>query len=173
MGFELLAWDSDSGWYEADGDDEGESERASVSKSHTTSISTFALLSGRASSPSSSRVSQSGGSEASMPSTTPSAGGRSKWPLLSGNSRPSTADTQWDDPIAEDSRQKGGRVTNAEGGQKVSKNARKRRNKARRAQAQAQAQEQAAQASLLEAALDVELPPSGPGSSWGDPDEVW
>ncbi|KAH9058217.1 hypothetical protein EDB87DRAFT_1627177 [Lactarius vividus] len=76
---------------------------------------------------------------------------------------------------AEDSYRRGGRVANArpEGGLKVSKSARKRRNWAKDAQAQAQAQAQAALASLLEGSLDVELPPGGPGSSWGDLNEVW
>ena len=55
----------------------------------------------------------------------------------------------------------------------MSKSARKRMNKARDARAQTQAQEQATQASLLEVVLDVELPPGGLGSLWGDPNEVW
>jgi hypothetical protein len=45
--------------------------------------------------------------------------------------------------------------------------------KVKTARVQAQAQVQAAQASVLESGLDVELPPGGPGSSWGDPNVVW
>jgi len=73
----------------------------------------------------------------------------------------------------EDSRKKGGREPNVESGQKVSKSARRKKNWARDARAQAEAQAQAALANLLESALDVELPPVGPGSSWGDPNEAW
>ncbi|KAH8995909.1 hypothetical protein EDB92DRAFT_105687 [Lactarius akahatsu] len=99
------------------------------------------------------------------------------------NRFPTLNNTYWGDPVTmvlakmaeDDSRRRGGREANArpEGGLKVSKNARKRRNWAKNAQAQAGAQAQAALASLLEAALDVELPPGGPGSSWGNPNEVW
>lgn len=63
-------------------------------------------------------------------------------------------------------RRRGGRGANAEGRQKVSKGARKRRNKAKTEQAQVQAQVQAAQASVLESALDL-------ANSWGNPNEVW
>ena len=59
------------------------------------------------------------------------------------------------------------------GGGKMSKSARKRRNKAKTAQAQVQAQVMEAQANEVEAALDVQLPPGVPGSSWGDPNETW
>ena len=55
----------------------------------------------------------------------------------------------------------------------MSKSARKRRNKAKVAQEQVQAQVMEAQANEVEAALDVQLPPGGPGSSWGDPNETW
>ncbi|KAH9174360.1 hypothetical protein EDB89DRAFT_566929 [Lactarius sanguifluus] len=99
------------------------------------------------------------------------------------NGFPTLNNTYWGDPVTmvlakmaeEDSRRRGGREANArpEGGLKVSKNARKRRNWAKNAQVQVEAQAQAALASLLEAALDVELPPGGPGSSWGNPNEVW
>ncbi|KAH9018786.1 hypothetical protein EDB83DRAFT_2570317 [Lactarius deliciosus] len=99
------------------------------------------------------------------------------------NGFPALNNTYWGDPVTmvlakmaeEDSRRRGGREANTrpERGLKVSKNARKRRNWAKNAQAQAEAQAQAALASLLEAALDVELPPGGPGSSWGNPNEVW
>ncbi|KAH8981766.1 hypothetical protein EDB86DRAFT_417073 [Lactarius hatsudake] len=99
------------------------------------------------------------------------------------NGFPVLNNTHWGDPVTmvlakmaeEDSRRRGGREANArpEGGLKVSKNARKRRNWAKNAQAQAEAQAQVALAGLLEAALDVELPPGGPGSSWGNPNEVW
>ena len=164
MGFALLAWDSDDALYEVDDDDEGEGEGGSVARLHTINTSSASSISS---------VSSSGRNDGSMSSTTPwgSAGGRSKWPSLSSNSRPSTVDTS--DPTAKgDSCKKCGRDTNSEGGQKMSKGARKGRNKAKNARAQAQAQEQAAQASLL-AALDVELPPGGPGSSWGDLNEAW
>ena len=89
---------------------------------------------------------------------------------------PTFADTHWGDPIAmalaamakEDSRIKGGKEASEEGGQKASKNARKRRNRAESAQAQVLA----TQLSAVE--LDIQLPPGGPGSSWGDPDgEPW
>lgn len=83
------------------------------------------------------------------------------------NGFPTFADTEWGDPIAVALAK-----ADAEGGKK-SKGARKRRNKARIAQVQAQAQVQATQASLLEAGLDGELPPGGPGSSWGDPNVAW
>ncbi|KAH9058215.1 hypothetical protein EDB87DRAFT_1578207 [Lactarius vividus] len=73
---------------------------------------------------------------------------------------PTFADTEWGDPIA---------TALAKGGGKKSKHARKRENKARSAQVLAQAQAQAARAN----ALDVELPPGGPGSQWGDPNETW
>ena len=63
-------------------------------------------------------------------------------------------------------RKRGGKAADAEGRQKVSKGARKRRNKANIERAQVQAQAQAAQASVLEAALDIT-------SSWGNPNEVW
>ena len=173
MGFPLLAWDSDIGLYEVHDDDTGE-DGASVVRSHTTNMSSDASRSSWASPPES--VSSSERNKSPVPSTTPwgSAGGRSKWPSSSGNSRPSMADTQLGDPIAkEDSRIIGWRETNAERGQKISKSARKRRNKARNAQAQAEAQEQAAQARLLEAAVEGELRPSGLGSSWGNPYEAW
>jgi len=58
-------------------------------------------------------------------------------------------------------------------GGKPSKSAKKRKNKAKMALAQAQAQVLETQAYEVEAALDVQLPPGGPGSSWGDPDEPW
>ncbi|KAH9174357.1 hypothetical protein EDB89DRAFT_566662 [Lactarius sanguifluus] len=73
---------------------------------------------------------------------------------------PTFADTEWGDPIAAALAKEGG---------KKSKNARKRGNKAKSAQILAQAQAQAARANFL----DVELPPGGPGSSWGDPNEAW
>ena len=173
MDFPLLAWDSDIGLYEVRDDDTGE-DGESVVRAHATNMSSDASRSSWASSPES--VSSSERNKSPVPSTTPwgSAGGRSKWPSSSGNSRHSMADTQLGDPIAkEDSRIIGWRETNAVRGQKISKSARKRRNKARIAQAQAQAQEQAAQARLLEAAVEGELRPSGPGSSWGNPYEAW
>ncbi|KAH8984207.1 hypothetical protein EDB86DRAFT_163383 [Lactarius hatsudake] len=73
---------------------------------------------------------------------------------------PTFADTEWGDPIAAALAKEGG---------KKSKNARKRENKAKSAQILAQAQAQAARANFL----DVELPPGGPGGSWGDPNEAW
>ena len=55
-------------------------------------------------------------------------------------------------------------------GSKMSKSTRKRMNKAKSAQVQAQA----AQVNVLEqVVLDVELPPGGPDSTWGDPNEAW
>ncbi|KAH9018784.1 hypothetical protein EDB83DRAFT_173208 [Lactarius deliciosus] len=73
---------------------------------------------------------------------------------------PTFAGTEWGDPIAAALAKEGG---------KKSKNTRKRENKAKSAQILAQAQAQAARANFL----DVELPPGGPGSSWGDPNEAW
>ena len=53
-------------------------------------------------------------------------------------------------------------------GQEASRSAGRRKIKAKSAQVLAQA----AQASVLEeAVIDVQLPPGGPGSSWGDPNE--
>ena len=97
------------------------------------------------------------------------------------NGFPTFADTHWGDPIAmalaaaakEDRRDRSGQEEAGEegpGGQKASKSARKRRNKVKSALVQAQA----VQANVLEeAVLDVQLPPGGPGSSWGDPNEPW
>ena len=96
------------------------------------------------------------------------------------NGFPTFADTHWGDPIAMavaeaakgDSRRKSGSEDDAEGGgttKKLTKSARKRKNKARTAQVQAQIFAPATQAS----ALDVDIPPGGPGSSWGDPNEAW
>ncbi|KAH9039758.1 hypothetical protein EDB85DRAFT_220654 [Lactarius pseudohatsudake] len=83
------------------------------------------------------------------------------------NGLPTVNNTYWGDPVTmvlakmaeEDSRRRGGRGANArpEGGLKVSKSARKR---GKWAKNEAEAQAQAALASLLEAALDVELPPA-------------
>src|SRR6266702_1244724 len=70
---------------------------------------------------------------------------------------PTFADTEWGDPIAV--------------AQKKSKGVRKRANRAKNAQAQAQAQALAARGNVLEERL--ELPPGGPGSSWGNPNEAW
>jgi hypothetical protein len=66
-----------------------------------------------------------------------------------------------------------GEEGSTEGGGKVSKSARKRRNKAKTALAQTQAQAMEAHANKVEAALGVQLAPGGPGSSWGDPNETW
>ena len=55
-------------------------------------------------------------------------------------------------------------------GSKLSKSARRKKNTAKSAQVHAQV----AQVNVLEqAVLDVELPPGGPGSTWGDPNEAW
>ena len=84
---------------------------------------------------------------------------------------PTFADTHWGDPIAmalAAEAKEGGE----ESGKKASKSARKRRNRAKSAQVQVQAQVLAAQVSVVE--LEIQLPPGGPGSSWGDPDgEPW
>ena len=95
---------------------------------------------------------------------------------------PTFADTHWGDPIAmamvdlakegKRGRQEHGTGTDEEGpdpsGQNESQSARKRKNKAKSELVQAQA----TQASVLEEALlGVQLPPGGPGSSWGDPNE--
>jgi hypothetical protein len=75
------------------------------------------------------------------------------------------------DAAKEDRRDRGGSEagTGEEGpsGQKASKSSMKREDKT-------MVQAQAVQANVLEeAALDVQLPPGGPGSSWGDPNEPW
>ena len=97
---------------------------------------------------------------------------------MSATGFPTFADTHWGDPIAmalaaeakEDSRDKGEKESDEEGGQKATKSARKRRNRAKSAQVEALAQALVTQLS----AIDVQLPPGGPGSSWGDPDcEPW
>ena len=103
-----------------------------------------------------------------------------------GSGFPTFADTHWGDPIAmamadaakegkrdrgrQDDGSAGEEGPGPRGGSKMSKSARRRKNKAKSALVQAQA----AQVDVLEqAVLDVELPPGGPGSSWGDPNEAW
>ncbi|KAF8262690.1 hypothetical protein EI94DRAFT_1743006 [Lactarius quietus] len=85
---------------------------------------------------------------------------------------PSFDNTQWGDPIAMAMADaaKGESATGTSedcAGQKLSKSAKKGSN-AKSVPAPAPAQ-----ASTIETVFEVELPPGGPGSSWGDPDEPW
>ena len=102
-----------------------------------------------------------------------------------GSGFPTFADTHWGDPIAmamadaakESKRDRGRQEDGSAGeegpgpsGSKLSKSARRKKNTAKSAQVHAQV----AQVNVLEqAVLDVELPPGGPGSTWGDPNEAW
>jgi hypothetical protein len=95
---------------------------------------------------------------------------------------PTFADTHWGDPIAmalaaaakDDRLDRGGSEAGTgeevPSGPKASKSSKRRKNKMK----SALVQEQAVRVSTLEeAVLDVQLPPGGPGSSWGDPNEAW
>ena len=107
-----------------------------------------------------------------------------RWSTTASSGFPTFADTHWGDPITmamadvakeytrARGRQEDDTGTGEEGpgpsGQEASRSAGRRKIKAKSAQVLAQA----AQASVLEeAVIDVQLPPGGPGSSWGDPNE--
>jgi len=82
---------------------------------------------------------------------------------------PTFDNTHWGDPIA---MALASEEAAAAAAGKGSKNARRRKDKAKTALALPQVQALETQANEVEAML-VQLPPGGPGSEWGDPDEPW